>query len=157
MRAYTDYPILELGDVSGEEAPIREVKILCYDQDKRCKVIVEGVEEEIKTGYLYTKPVRCDEAYDKGLIVNTQYIKNEKGHYKSSKAAQITKSYIVYGPNYEHSGDQGPFYYRFLAKAWRKACALGAGSVVSQELRLSHRNSSSTWTGGEIYWEVKKA
>lgn len=90
MRAYTDYPILALGDISGEEAPIREVKILYYDGDKRCKVIVQGVEEEIKTGYLYTKPVCSEEAWEQKLIVDTQYIKNVKGHFKSSKAAQST-------------------------------------------------------------------
>lgn len=42
MKAFTDYPILELGDISGEEAPIREVKILYYDGDKRCKVVVKA-------------------------------------------------------------------------------------------------------------------
>lgn len=152
MRAYTDYPILELGDISGEEAPIREVKILYYDGDKRCKVIVEGVQEEIKTGYLYTAPVRSDEAYEKNLIINTQYVKNEKGHFKSSKAAQITKSYVVYPPNY--NGTFGPFYYRFLDKAWNRACALGVGSEVSQWIHVRRRDGSGCGSSGEVYWQV---
>lgn len=152
MKAYTDYPILELGDISGEEAPIREVKILYYDQDKRCKVLVEGVEEEIKTGYLYTKPVRCDEAYEKDLIINTQYIKNERGHFKSSKAAQITKSYVVYPPNYD--GKVGPFNYRFLDKAWKRACTLGIGSEVTQSVEVRRKDGSGCWTTSDFYWEV---
>ena len=154
MKAYTDYPILELGDISGEEAPVREVKVLYYDGDKRCKVIVQGVEEEIKTGYLYTKPVRCDEAYEQDLTVDTQYIKNEKGHFPSSKASQITKSYVVYGPNYTPSSGKGPFYYRFLKKAWNRAVQLGIGACVEQSVRVDHRDGSSTWTGGDVYWEV---
>lgn len=152
MKAYTDYPILELGDISGEEeAPIREVKILYYDGDKRCKVIVEGVEEEIKTGYLYTAPVRCEEAYEKDLIINTQYVKNEKGHFPSSKAAQITKSWVVYGPDYSPSSGKGPFYYRFLKDAWNKAKSLGEGAECVQSLQVRHRDGSGTWTSDVVY------
>lgn len=154
MKAFTDYPILELGDISGQEAPIREVNILYYDGDKRCKVIVEGVGEEIKTGYLYTEPVRSDEAYEKDLIVNTQYIKNEKGHFKSSKAAQITKSYVVYGPDYKPSSGKGPFYFRFLKDAWNKALSLGRGAKVIQELKVSKRSGRSIWSGGDVEYEV---
>lgn len=154
MKAYTDYPILELGDKLGEDAPIREVKILYYDGDKRCKVIVEGVQEEIKTGYLYIAPVRSDEAYEKDLIINTQYVKNEKGHYPSSKAAQITKSWVVYGPNYSPSSGLGPFYFRFLKDAWNKAKSLGEGAVTVQSLKVSKRDGSSRWTGGDVEYEV---
>lgn len=154
MKAYTDYPILELGDISGEDAPIREVKILCYDGDKRCKVIVQGVQEEIKTGYLYIAPVRSDEAYEKDLIINTQYVKNEKGHYPSSKAAQITKSWVVYGPDYSPSSGLGPFYFRFLKDAWKKALSLGEGAETVQSSKVSHRDGSSTWTSGDVVYEV---
>jgi hypothetical protein len=28
MKAYTDYPFTELGDISGEKAPIREVRVI---------------------------------------------------------------------------------------------------------------------------------
>ena len=53
MRAYTDYPFVELGDEPYKPAPIREVEILSYDGDKYCKILVEGVGTEVKSGYLY--------------------------------------------------------------------------------------------------------
>lgn len=156
MKAYTDYPILELGDISGEEAPIREVNILYYDGDKRCKVIIQGLEEEIKTGYLYTAPVRAEEAYEKNLIINTQYIKSEKGHYPSSKAAQITKSWVVYGPNYSPSSGKGPFYFRFLKDAWNKAKSLGVGAECEQSLKVIRKDGSGTWSSGDVIYQVNE-
>ena len=62
VRAYTDYPILALGDIGGKEAPIRECRVLSYDGNKYCKVEVGGVIETIKSGYLYTKAGRCTKA-----------------------------------------------------------------------------------------------
>ena len=59
MKAWTDYPIVELGDAPHVEAPIREVEILSYDGDKYCRVLVDGVEKSIKAGYLYRAPGRC--------------------------------------------------------------------------------------------------
>lgn len=56
LQAWTDYPIVELGDVAHSEAAIREVRIITYDGDKYCRVVVEGVEVEIKSGYLYDSP-----------------------------------------------------------------------------------------------------
>jgi hypothetical protein len=60
MRAFTDYPIWELGDKfqaeTGQgEAKTREVEILSYDLNKYCRVQVVGtdIEMDIKTGYLY--------------------------------------------------------------------------------------------------------
>lgn len=61
MKAFTDYPIVELGDIAGEEAPVREVEILSYDGNKYCEVLVEGVILEIKSGYLYLEPGRVTE------------------------------------------------------------------------------------------------
>lgn len=58
MKAYTDYPIIELGDIPNVEAPIREVEVISYDGVKRCKVIVENITKSIKAGYLYKKPGR---------------------------------------------------------------------------------------------------
>lgn len=52
-QLYTDYPILELGDVSGKPAPIREVKFLSYDGNKYATVKVGKVKTQIKTGYLF--------------------------------------------------------------------------------------------------------
>lgn len=56
MLAYTDYPIVELGDISRQKAPIRKVKIISFDGNKYCKVKVEGIIKEIKAGYLYSEP-----------------------------------------------------------------------------------------------------
>jgi hypothetical protein len=53
MKAYTDYPIFQLGDVPGDLAPVRECEIIAYDQDKYCKIIVEGVLDEVKYCYMY--------------------------------------------------------------------------------------------------------
>jgi len=61
MKAYTDYPIKNLGDKSGEIAPIREVEVLSYDMNKYCLVLVGGVKQEIKAGYIYKKSGRCTE------------------------------------------------------------------------------------------------
>ena len=59
MRAWTDYPIEELGDAPGKEAPIRECEVLGWDGDKYATVIVSGVRTSFKAGYIYTKPGRC--------------------------------------------------------------------------------------------------
>ncbi len=63
MIVYTDYPIIELGDIPYQEAPIRECIILSYDNDKYCNVYFphesKKIITEIKLGYLYTKPVRA--------------------------------------------------------------------------------------------------
>lgn len=62
MKAYTDYPIFKLGDVSGDLAPVRECEIIAYDQDKYCTIVVDGVIDEVKAGYLYKTPGRFREA-----------------------------------------------------------------------------------------------
>ena len=56
MLAWTDYPIGVLGDLANEPAPIRQVDVLAYDQDKHCLVVVLSeppVYAVIKTGYIY--------------------------------------------------------------------------------------------------------
>ena len=53
MKAYTDYPFTWLGDLQGQEAPVREIEVLSYDGDKYCKIRVCGQEDEIKAGYIY--------------------------------------------------------------------------------------------------------
>lgn len=60
MIAFTDYPITELGDVE-KIVPIRKCRVLSYDGDKYCQVMVEGVRKEIKAGYLYILPGRYGE------------------------------------------------------------------------------------------------
>jgi len=61
VNGWTDYPILELGDLPGVEAPIRKCEVLSFDQNKYCRVWVEGIETEIKGGYLYPQKGRCGE------------------------------------------------------------------------------------------------
>lgn len=61
MIAFTDYPIVELGDVPGKAAAVREVRVLSFDGNKYCYVDVCGVRKEIKAGYLYKSPGRFGE------------------------------------------------------------------------------------------------
>ena len=61
MKAYTDYPITELGDIAGEKAPIRSCVVISYDGDKYCKIVVGKIVKEVKTGYLYKKAGRRGE------------------------------------------------------------------------------------------------
>jgi len=58
VRAWTDYPILPLGDESGKAAPIREVRVLGWDGNKYAAVEVEGLVVSLKRGYLYSIPGR---------------------------------------------------------------------------------------------------
>ena len=61
MEAWTDYPIIEFGDVEGQLAPVRKCRIVAYDGDKYAKVVIGAVMKSIKSGYLYSKPGRCGE------------------------------------------------------------------------------------------------
>lgn len=61
INAWTDYPILRMGDTSGELAPIRKCKVLSYDGNKYCRVRVGRYVEEIKWGYIYSRAGRCGE------------------------------------------------------------------------------------------------
>ena len=58
MKAWTDYPFPQLGDIEGEEAPVREIEVLSFDDDKYCQIKVCGIDDEIKAGYIYQKPGR---------------------------------------------------------------------------------------------------
>jgi hypothetical protein len=61
MKAWTDYPFVELGDQEYQKAPVREVRVIDYDGNKYCHIEVAGVISEVKIGYLYRKPGRCRE------------------------------------------------------------------------------------------------
>lgn len=61
MTYFTDYPFVALGDKPGQYAPIREVEVISYDGDKYAKIMVGGVIEEIKAGYIYAEYGRCGE------------------------------------------------------------------------------------------------
>ena len=58
MKAWTDYPFEWLGDELFALAPVREIEVLSYDGGKRCRILVAGREEEIKSGYIYQRPGR---------------------------------------------------------------------------------------------------
>lgn len=57
---WTDYPLEELGDTPGVEAPIRRVELLSYDQNKymRVRVLEHDLAVEIKAGYVYAQKGR---------------------------------------------------------------------------------------------------
>lgn len=61
VKAWTDYPIEELGDTPDQEAPIREIEVLSYDQNKYAVILVSGVKTEIKISYCYMRKGRCGE------------------------------------------------------------------------------------------------
>lgn len=61
MKAWTDYPFTWLGDIAGQKAPVREIEVLSYDDDKYCKIKVGDGEDEIKSGYIYQHAGRLGE------------------------------------------------------------------------------------------------
>ena len=67
MKAFTDYPFVSLGDLVYEKAPIRRCVVFAYDGDKYCRIVVDGEEEEVKLGYLYSRSGRCGEV----PVINT--------------------------------------------------------------------------------------
>lgn len=71
MKAYTDYPFTELGDIAREQAPIRQCTVISYDGDKYCKIVVGKLITEVKAGYLYKEPGRCGavECIDVNVLV----------------------------------------------------------------------------------------
>lgn len=73
--AYTDYPFEELGDEPYKKAPVREIKVLSFDGNKYCRILVGDMKTEIKAGYIYTKPGRCDEVPNIGIDVLESLIK----------------------------------------------------------------------------------
>jgi hypothetical protein len=52
VKAYTDYPITELGDAPGLLAPVRACQVLAYDGDKLVTIDVAGVRCQVKAGYV---------------------------------------------------------------------------------------------------------
>jgi hypothetical protein len=58
MEAYTDYPIVELGDIPNEEAPVRPCTVLGWDDNKYAFVEVGGVRTTFKVGYIYQREGR---------------------------------------------------------------------------------------------------
>ena len=58
IKAYTDHPIKELGDIPNALAPIREIDVISYDGNKYCVISVNSITIEIKSGYIYSKAGR---------------------------------------------------------------------------------------------------
>lgn len=58
MKAFTDYPFSQLGDIPYENAPIRECTVISYDGDKYCIIQIGHKKLSVKAGYLYTEPGR---------------------------------------------------------------------------------------------------
>lgn len=93
MIAYTDYPLVHLGDVSGQVAPIRKVKIISFDGNKYCNVCIDvGFVEDgylhsftsIKSGYIYSEPGHYGEvsAIDKKQLAKLIYNKSARCSYR---------------------------------------------------------------------------
>jgi hypothetical protein len=53
MKAYTDYPIIELNNSNDKQDLTKEVEILSYDGNKYCLIKINSLIKEIKPGYLY--------------------------------------------------------------------------------------------------------
>jgi hypothetical protein len=77
MKAWTDYPFPELGDAPGMPAPVRECRVLTYDWNKYCRIVIGGVELEVKLGYVYRKPGRCGEV----RVIDVWKTKRSDGEY----------------------------------------------------------------------------
>ena len=69
---YSDYTVVELGDIPNKSAPIREFYLLSWDGDKYCEVkeFVSGVLLSIKSGYLYTDW----DIYDESNLIPFEWI-----------------------------------------------------------------------------------
>lgn len=62
MAYFTDYPIVSFGDVAHQIAPIRKIdRLLCWDGNKYCAVLINGVCLTIKYGYIYKEHGRLGE------------------------------------------------------------------------------------------------
>ena len=60
ITGWTDYPFVELGDISGQQAPIRHITVVRYDGNKYADVITDcGHALSIKAGYIYGQRGRC--------------------------------------------------------------------------------------------------
>lgn len=69
------------------------------------------------------------------------------------KKAQITRSWVVYPPNYEPGSGK----YRtvaFLRRAWAIANAMGVGSEVWLRVNKTFRDGSEESTFGGVIYEV---
>jgi hypothetical protein len=99
-KLYTDYPFSFLGDINGEIAPIREIKVLSYDNNKYCEILVDGHKTEIKSGYIYTNKSRLDDNainfdVNRHLMTNLEYSKHKRELIKNNKRKNIYTITVV--------------------------------------------------------------
>lgn len=73
MDVYTDYPFEVLGDVPYTKAPVRKVKLMYYDGNKYCDVLVEGIVQEVKLGYLYSDSKGTKVVLPKGVTTEQKF------------------------------------------------------------------------------------
>ena len=83
---FTDCPLNELGDVPHQQAPVRKVKLLDFDGDKWCKVIVEDEDEVVDIKYFYLYANLCDYENLKPIsreqvFIDLYSIKNDRINY----------------------------------------------------------------------------
>lgn len=55
VHAWTDYPIVALGDEPNKEAPVRPCTVIAYDGGLYVTVDVGGVRAQFKSGYCYAR------------------------------------------------------------------------------------------------------
>lgn len=80
VKLYTDYPIVELGDLPYVEAPIRECELVSFDGDKYVKVRIHGYSglvTEMKWGYVYMGKGRYGEV-PKLTLEQVEYLCSEE-------------------------------------------------------------------------------
>jgi len=71
------------------------------------------------------------------------------------KKAQIKRSWVVYPPNYSWQNNDEFYYIPFLKDAWNKACSLGEGAEVVEQIEHVHKDYMS-WTGGRSFTVEKR-
>lgn len=71
---------------------------------------------------------------------------------RNKRKAQKTRSWAVYGPDYQAGGEF--IHVPFLKDAWNKACALGSGSMVIGQLYKINNHGQWTDCWNDISYEV---
>jgi len=78
MKAWTDYPFTELGDISYQIAPVRRITVLSYDGNKYCRILVCGIISEVKLGYIYENPTRLLDGHKHLRAKRKRYLESLK-------------------------------------------------------------------------------
>lgn len=150
MKAWTDYPFTELGDIAHQQAPIREVRVISYDGNKYCRIVVGGLESEVKLGYLYKKPGRCGEAPKLGMW-KLRY-SDGTPYWQRNKRREQKTTWIL--DLYDNASGKRVLYKEVdtLRKATRIFNASPVGTVLSRKVDRNSWNSSynDIWERADI-------